>query len=293
MGDHRIEEIVIVDDGSKDHTAQTVSSFARIFPFPIRYLYQQNQGLAAARNRAVREARGTVILFGDDDIIPERTMVAEHLAWHARYPDWKVGVLGHVDWAPAVRPTTFMKWEGLYGPQFHFGYFNVNAELEYNQAYFCNTSVKAALLQDRKLFSEEFRGYGWEDIEFSYRLYKIGFRMRYCPSAIGYHYKYESFADAVRRTKKLWLDGWPVFIQTEAGQYSAQVWQHKRSNGLPAKRSVSRRARLIFERAAAPLCRVLVDSRLGVPFGLCDWVWYQYSKPIYDHAFNVHQQRSS
>lgn len=66
---HPCDEIIVIDDGSSDRTADV----ARSFP-AVRYIYQDNAGDAAARNRAIREANGDLIAFLDADDVwkPEK-----------------------------------------------------------------------------------------------------------------------------------------------------------------------------------------------------------------------------
>ncbi len=67
---HRDYEIIVVDDGSTDDTpAWAVENHNR-----FRYLRQENQGQAAARNRAAGEARGEFLAFldADDMWLPEK-----------------------------------------------------------------------------------------------------------------------------------------------------------------------------------------------------------------------------
>ena len=60
-------EIIVVDDGSTDGTATVARSFAET----VRYLHQTNQGPAAARNRGIEHARGSLLAFADaDDLWP-------------------------------------------------------------------------------------------------------------------------------------------------------------------------------------------------------------------------------
>ncbi|TLY37341.1 MAG: glycosyltransferase family 2 protein [Nitrospirae bacterium] len=115
-----IVEILVVDDGSTDGTNSDAAEWSEGTVIPIRYLRQEKKGLAAARNFGIREARGGLVLFGDDDIIPGRDLVAEHLAWHKKYPDPSVCILGHVAWSPEVDPTPFMEWLGMDGVLFGF-----------------------------------------------------------------------------------------------------------------------------------------------------------------------------
>jgi cellulose synthase/poly-beta-1,6-N-acetylglucosamine synthase-like glycosyltransferase len=60
-------ELIVVDDGSGDSTRAVVGAFAASSGRPVRYVYQTNQGPAAARNRGVREARTPYLAFFDSD----------------------------------------------------------------------------------------------------------------------------------------------------------------------------------------------------------------------------------
>jgi glycosyltransferase involved in cell wall biosynthesis len=60
-------EVVVVDDGSTDNTSEV----ARRYP-DVRYIYQRNRGLAAARNEGLRFTNGSLLLFldADDRLLP-------------------------------------------------------------------------------------------------------------------------------------------------------------------------------------------------------------------------------
>ncbi len=58
-------EIIVVDNNSTDHTREVVESFSGL---PVRYVFEDQQGLSHARNRALVEFRGDHLLFLDDDI---------------------------------------------------------------------------------------------------------------------------------------------------------------------------------------------------------------------------------
>jgi glycosyltransferase involved in cell wall biosynthesis len=252
-----ILEILVVDDGSADGTESVVAQSSEGSPVPIRYLHQENRGLASARNHGIREARGEIVLFGDDDIIPSDNLLSEHLGWHRNYPEVSVGVLGHVSWSPEVHPTPFMEWLG-WPP----GYRDLSPGMEVHarHCYFNNTSLKTEFLRENGTFDEDFRTYGYEDIELGYRLIRRGLRLLYNPNAIGYHYKYISFADLSFLLHSA-VAAERVLQTKEAGAYLAGITAHRHS-------SVKYRMLKLLARwltpALTPL-RPLLDTQIPLP----------------------------
>lgn len=61
-------EIIVVDNGSIDHTAEVVAAFQEAFAGRLRYCRCLEQGLSHARNIAISEARFPIIAFLDDDV---------------------------------------------------------------------------------------------------------------------------------------------------------------------------------------------------------------------------------
>jgi glycosyltransferase involved in cell wall biosynthesis len=69
-------EVIIVDDGSTDETAQVVQALGA----DLRYLYQPNQGPAAARNTGLAMAQGDLIAFLDVDDLWPADKLAQQMA---------------------------------------------------------------------------------------------------------------------------------------------------------------------------------------------------------------------
>ncbi|MCU1383326.1 MAG: hypothetical protein JWL71_2023 [Acidobacteria bacterium] len=60
-------ELLVVDNRSTDETRQVVESAARWYPFPLRYLFEAEEGKYAALNSGIRATTGEVIAATDDD----------------------------------------------------------------------------------------------------------------------------------------------------------------------------------------------------------------------------------
>lgn len=190
-------EVIVSDDGSTDDTAAVTAQWAGQGPHPtIRYLWQSNQGANAARNHAVRESRGRLLLFINDDTIAEPTMLAEHHHVHCRYPEEQVAVLGRMTYSPELPPNLFSKLH----LDANYGLWAKRKELDWRAFYTCNVSVKKSLLLKYGLFEERLRYH--EDLELAERLSHHGFRLIYRPEALGYHYHFLRESEYLRVAKR-------------------------------------------------------------------------------------------
>ncbi len=182
-------EILVVDDGSTDRTAMVVAKYPG-----VRLITQENAGPAAARNRGALEAIGTVLLFTDDDCVPT--------------PDWLVSMLRPFSDSEVVGA------KGIYRTLQN----RVVArfvQLEYEDKYRVMSSKEdidfidtysGAYRRDRFLdmkgFDTSFPVACAEDIELSYRMSALGWKMRFVPDAVVCHTHPETFAAYLKKKYK-------------------------------------------------------------------------------------------
>jgi glycosyltransferase involved in cell wall biosynthesis len=76
------DEIIVVDDGSTDQTRKLLQQFPQ-----ISYIYQENQGVGAARNRGIVEAKNEWIAFLDSDDTWEVNKLVKQKGFHRQNPD--------------------------------------------------------------------------------------------------------------------------------------------------------------------------------------------------------------
>ena len=79
-------ELLVVDNNSSDDTASIANEFCARQPW-ARYVFEPTPGLSHARNRGIREARGEIVVFIDDDVYLDRNWAHAMLAAFANHPD--------------------------------------------------------------------------------------------------------------------------------------------------------------------------------------------------------------
>ena len=164
-------EILVVDDGSTDHTQEVAKTYG------VRVLFQSHQGPGAARNLGVSHAKGELVLFTDADCVPIREWIEEMIkpfaepsvvAAKGAYRTCQKGVLA----------------------QFIQAEFEERYALLERARYIDFVDSHSAIFRRQEFlavggFDPHFRIS--EDVDLSYRLHERGYRMVFNPKAIVYH----------------------------------------------------------------------------------------------------------
>lgn len=186
-------EVVVSIDGADD-PAEAALGGAR-YPFALRWVRGPHGGPSAARNRGAALAAGDVLVFIDDDIVPEPDCLAEHWRVHAQTAGVERVGLGLV--RLAARPRT--PWEH-YLTERYAEHFDKLAQPGYAPTFWdClsgSLSLPARLLARSGGFDVGLTRH--EDVELGYRLDQLGACFVYAPHAVGEHLFTRSVAGGLR-----------------------------------------------------------------------------------------------
>lgn len=189
-------EIVVVDDGSTDNTKEVVRKFSGL---EIKYIYQEHIQQGAARNKGIKNASGKYIAFIGDDIFPETRWLSEHMKVHEQ--NMGIAVLGFTLWPREWKINDFMKYLAPNGPQFNYGIIEDVNNCGWDFFLTSNISLEKIWFE-KDLFDENFRGWGYEDLELGYRLEKKGLRIVFNNKAVAYHHHYYDNPEAFLKKQK-------------------------------------------------------------------------------------------
>jgi GT2 family glycosyltransferase len=193
-------EIVAVDDGSRDGTADLGAALE--LPVPFVFLRQDPaDGASRARILGMPYARGRLILFVNDDTVPFPDTVRRHVAAHAALAPRRVTVLGTFEQPEEHLHNAFMRL--LEDSNYVFGYRDLQAGQELPPAWFytCHVSVELDAVRAVGGFDPEFSHYGCEDTDLGVRLDRAGVPIVYRPECRALHRHFLPFDDIRRRQR--------------------------------------------------------------------------------------------
>jgi glycosyltransferase involved in cell wall biosynthesis len=185
-------EIIVVDNNSRDGTAEIVRKHQEDASPHLHYVLENQQGLSHARNAGIRKARADIVAFVDDDAVAEPNWLSSLLdvydkvadawavggkvlpIWGGERPKWLQGKLlrgvSLVEWGEEERP---LKWpERVIGTNFSFRK-RVFSEIG---TFSTDLGRRGRLLL------------GHEDTEIQERIHKLGKLVFYTPRAAVRHH---------------------------------------------------------------------------------------------------------
>ena len=174
-------EIVIVDDGSSDSTRDVISKYQNYLD--VNYVFQNNKGLASARNTGIKNSHGEYLLFMDDD----RIVLNDYINHVVLKPDQiLLGCRKELYISDFENKIDYLKEKiksdvsYFYKKCYEERYYR-KTKLIYKQEInlipwvgctFNNTLISKRLIEEVGGFDENFVGWGFEDLELAYRLWK-------------------------------------------------------------------------------------------------------------------------
>ncbi len=179
--------LIISDDGSTDNTNLVLKHHNSKSRWPCEIIYGQHAGVAAARNRAIKNSSAEIIFLLGADIILRPGALLKHLLFHETHPDVKAAALGMITWDPRLQPTPLLDWMIHGGPQNNYD--SLLGALTADPRHFfygSHLSLKRTMFR-KELFSEVFTRYGWEDLDLGRRLARLGLILHVLHSARAVH----------------------------------------------------------------------------------------------------------
>lgn len=181
-------EVIVVSDGSTDGTDEYLAGGD--VPLAIHAIFQPNGGPAVARNAGVDKARADLVLFLDDDVVAEPSLLRRHVEAHRRLGDAAV-VIGPMLDPEGYEMSPWVAWEQeMLAKQYRAlqgGEFAATAR----QFYTGNASLGRRHLVAAGGFDSRFRRA--EDVELAVRLADSGLEFHFENEAVGRHYAQRSY----------------------------------------------------------------------------------------------------
>lgn len=195
------EEIIIVNDGSKDNTLRTVKEYPKKLRPELkkrfrkvkryRIISQKNKGPAGASNTAIKAAKGDIIVSVDSDAVLDKDFIRKAAGMLRKDRKKRIGVAaGYIGTA---NPEKF--WARMMGYDLEYRYDHIGglnakkALVEHVSPN--NTAYRREVFENVGYFDQKY--HYCQDVEFSYRIRDAGYRIVLLKDTGSVHYWRETF----------------------------------------------------------------------------------------------------
>ncbi|WP_282605476.1 glycosyltransferase family 2 protein [Pelagibius sp. Alg239-R121] len=196
-------ELIVVDNGSSDDTAQVVQKLKDETDLPLQYKLEPTPGVSPARNAGIRSAKYDILAFTDDDCMVDPSWLSKiRQAFHEEPELALVG--GRVElYDPEDYEISVRRFDDLY---------NINTLDDlFSRLIGCNMAISAAAIRKVGLFDVSM-GAGaafkaGEDHEYFYRILKSGGKVVYDPRIRIEHAHGRRAEAEIQKLKSCYVEG--------------------------------------------------------------------------------------
>jgi GT2 family glycosyltransferase len=215
-------ETLVICDGCTDGSVHMCHELSPELPYRLRVIEQTNSGPAAARNRGVEEALASLIVFLDDDIVPDPALLATHIRAH--HPQDNLVTIGPMLPPPDEALSVWAEWENSVVLKEYQAMESGKYEATERQFFTGNAALRKEHLITVGGFNPDFRRA--EDVELAIRLRETGVTFAFLPDARSWHYISRSFENWLKTPIKyadadvlMSRAGYPDTLWAVAGEF--------------------------------------------------------------------------
>lgn len=208
------DEIIVIDDGSKDKTKNTVKTFENVI-----LLEQEHKGPAVARNLGARNAKGDILLFTDSDCVPDKNWLEEMMKPFEN--EVIVGVQGRYKTKQKELIARFSQLE----IEDRYERMKKRKHIDFIGSY--SAGYRKNIFLKFGGFDQSFPIASGEDSALSFKLAEKNYKMIFNPNAIVYHKHPNTLEKYLKQ--KFWRSYWRILLyrkhkkKTISESYTPQI----------------------------------------------------------------------